>query len=127
MQGARLVSCLGGPEEEEEEYAADFEEEPAETEEVAANTEEHPNTRIHDMDACFTDAILGSSDPDGPSASGAYGTDADAPFADQGGLIEQLKIEMRDTFVFLFVRLHAREPAKEVRTQRINCLFAGDP
>lgn len=126
MQGARLVSCVGGgaEDEEEQEYEADFEEEPTRTEAVAAGSDDHPRARADNMDACFTDAILGPS-PDalGPAASGAYGIDSDVPVASRVSLLEQLKIEMRDTFVsYLCASMPESLLKKYERNELIRCL-----
>ncbi|CAJ1431941.1 unnamed protein product [Effrenium voratum] len=98
LQGARLVSCVGDGANEEEEYEWDGE-------------PEEPEERNDGMDACFTDAILGG-EPDCGSVT-----------MQKEDLFEQIKAEMRDTFVsYLCASLPGALLKRYAADQLLGCL-----
>ncbi|CAE8588928.1 unnamed protein product, partial [Polarella glacialis] len=101
LQGTRLVSCVGDPLYEEEEYEWDGD--PAEAEGDNEDAAEAPTAVIHGdgMDACFTDAILGDAPaPIAPAAGALFSIGSEGSAKPlQEALFDRLKTELKDTFV----------------------------
>jgi len=119
LQGARLVSCVGGEPVEDDKYEWDGDEasgKPVEEQEEVVPAP--PPPRADGMDACFSDDILGPAEASlEPSACGA------PAHLDEGQLFEQIKVEMCDTFVsYLCASLPTSLLKKYSASELVGCL-----
>mmetsp|Transcript_87974 Transcript_87974/g.226820 ORF Transcript_87974/g.226820 Transcript_87974/m.226820 type:complete len:838 (-) Transcript_87974:35-2548(-) len=130
--GARIVSCVGDGEVEDDEYEWDGDPPEAEAAGDAASTEEATEATMESaldpMAGCFTDAILG---PSAPEPSPGVLLNGEAAVFCQGALVptshprlfDQLKGELGDTFVsFLSASMPSSLLKKYNADELIGCL-----
>lgn len=118
LQGARLVSCVGGEPVEDDKYEWDGDEASGKPVEEEEEVPAPPPPRADGMDACFGEDILGPGETTlEPSACGA------PAHLDEGQLFEQIKAEMCDTFVsYLCASLPTSLLKKYSASELVGCL-----
>lgn len=96
MNGARLVSCVGESEHEDQEYEWDGDND--ESVKKEAEAAEEAERAALPMSECFSDAILGPA-PIAPVAGALFTFGNSAGEEEQAELLAKLKVELRDSFV----------------------------